>query len=366
MDPKDQEQRILDGSLWADFCDSLKHAGQQVMRETTPGDVFNRAEGFRYLTRLLRLSLEKNIEFNDPRYPEFYSLSHETAKIGNDNPDNLYQNCAISGEFDYRITGHRGSIPYLSIETKAGSYGTTGNMAPTGHIELADLDILPDGSFEITVSARRQHGNWLPMTAESDNLLVRQTFQNRSQENPAKLSIKCLNSGAKPQLEPAQFAGQLDRVTGFIEGTAALFVDWMEIFGEHCNQLPPNDQQMCLTAGGDPSIHYHNSYWKLAPDEALVIEVPELPQCRSWNFQLSNFWLESLDYRYYTVSVNKHTAQYEADGSLRIVVAHQDPGPDYPNWIDTAGHELGAMLFRYIEADSFPPILTRVLKSGKL
>lgn len=361
-----QEQRLMDGSLWADFCDALKHTGDQVLRTETPANAFDRAEGYRYLTRLLRLSLEKNIEFNDPRFPEFYSLSHTTAKIGNDNPDNYYQNCAVSGQYDYRIKGHRGSIPYLSIETKAGSYGTTGTMAPTGHIELEQLDILDDGSFEIIVSATRQPGNWLPMTAESDNLLVRQTFYNRFQEIPASLAIECLNPDGENVLDPLQFAQQLDSVPRFIDGTAGLFIDWMELFTTHINQLPPNDQGMCLTAGGDPSIHYHNSYWQLADDEALVIEVDELPDCRTWNFQLSNYWLESLDYRYYQISVNKHTAKYEDDGSVRIVVAHEDPGSGYPNWMNTAGHHRGSMLFRYIEAENFPPISTRVVKLAEL
>ncbi len=361
-----QEQRLMDGTLWADFCDALKRTGEQVLRRSTPENSFDRAEGYRYLTRLLRLSLEKNIEYSDPRFPEFYSLSHATAKIGNDNPDNFYQNCAISGKYDYRIKGHRGTIPYLSIETKAGSYGTTGTMAPTGHIELEQLDILDDGTFEIIVSTKQQPGNWLPMTAESDNMLVRQTFYNRSQEIPASLAIECLNPDGENVLEPLKFAQQLDSVPRFIDGTAGLFVDWMDIFSKHMNQLPANDQAMCLTAGGDPSIYYHNSYWQLADDEALVIEVEELPDCRSWNFQLSNYWLESLDYRYYPISVNKHTAKYEVDGSVRIVVAHEDPGPDYPNWMNTAGHHCGSMLFRYIEADSFPPITTRLTKLAEL
>ncbi len=356
----------MDGALWADFCDALKQSGEQVLRPETPANTFDRAEGYRYLTRLLRLSLEKNIEYNDPRFPEFYSLSHETAKIGNDNPDNFYQNCAVSGKYDYRIRGHRGTIPYLSIETKAGSYGTTGTMAPTGHVELEELDILDDGTFEIIISSEKKHGNWLPMIPDSDNLLVRQTFNNRAQEIPASLAIECLNPDGNNVLDPLQFSEQLGNVPRFIEGTAGLFIDWMEKFSAHINQLPANDQDMCLTAGGDPSIHYHNSYWKLADDEALVIEVAELPKCRTWNFQLSNFWLESLDYRYNKISVNKHTARYEKDGSVRLVIAHADPGADYPNWMNTAGHNLGSMLFRYIEAESYPPISTRVVKFSEL
>jgi hypothetical protein len=234
-------------------------------------------------------------------------------------------------------------------------------MAPTGHVELDQIDVLDDGSFEILVSASEQPGNWLPMTADSDNLLVRQTFHDRDQEKPAQLSIECLNPDGEDTLVPGVFAGQLDSVTGFIQGTAGLFIDWMEQFSSHVNQLPPNDQSMCLQAGGDPAIYYHNSYWRLADDEALVIEVAELPQCRTWNFQLSNFWLESLDYRYHRIAINRHSAKLEPDGSLRIVVAHSDPGERYPNWLSTAGHQLGAMLFRYVEAESFPPIATRVV-----
>ena len=356
---------MMDGSDWDTFCDALKQAGRQVLREQTPSDPFSKAEGYRYLTRLLRLSLEKNIEFNDARFPCFYSLSHETAKIGNDNPDNYYMNCAVSGRYDYRIRGQRGTVPYLSIESKAGSYGGSGEMAPTGHIELDQLEVKADGSFELLVSATEQPGNWLPMTAQSDNLLVRQTFHQRAQETPASLEIECLNPDGDNKLDPQQFAQQLAMVPRFIKGTAGLFIDWMEVFAEHVNQLPANDQALCLRAGGDPSIHYHNSRWQLASDEALVIDVMP-PACRSWNFQLSNFWMESLDYRYHRIHINKHTACYKDDGSVCIVVAHENPGERYPNWLTTADHPLGAMLFRYVEAESFPPIETRVVKFEEL
>ena len=63
------EQSIVDGSAWADFCDNLKEAGDIILRSETPGDVFNRAEGYRYLSRLLRAGLESNIESSDPHFP---------------------------------------------------------------------------------------------------------------------------------------------------------------------------------------------------------------------------------------------------------------------------------------------------------
>ncbi len=360
------DQAIIDGSAWHEFCDALKSAGDVVLRPETPADAFNRAEGFRYLTRLLRVGLESNVEFNDARFPVFYSLAHETAKIGNDNPDNFYQNCNISGQYDYRITGTRGTVPYLSIETKAGQYGTTGTMAPTGHIESSELDIAADGSFEIIVSAAHQPGNWLPMQPQTDNLLVRQTFHDRRNETRAELHIECINAEGNNHLQAAAFAEQLRNTTNFVRATANIFTDWMVGYSKHINQLPADDQARCQAAGGDSSIHYLQSYWQLAADEALVIEAKKIPQCRTWNFQLSNFWMESLDYRYHKISVNKHTAHYQSDGSVKIIVAHEDPGPSYPNWLTTAGHELGSMLFRWVEADEHPPVNTSVVKFADL
>ena len=99
------------------------------------------------------------------------------------------------------------------------------------------------------------------------------------------------------------------------------------------------------------------------PDEALLIEVTP-PECSSWNFQLDNHWMESLDYRYYRVTINKHTAVYESDGSLRLIVAHADPG--HANWIETAGHHQGTMCFRWIRADVQPQPQCRVAKLSEL
>ena len=61
-----EEQRVSDGSAWHDFCAALDRAGDAVLREGTPPDPFQRAEGLRYLTRLLRAGLESHVESSDP------------------------------------------------------------------------------------------------------------------------------------------------------------------------------------------------------------------------------------------------------------------------------------------------------------
>ncbi len=90
------------------------------------------------------------------------------------------------------------------------------------------------------------------------------------------------------------------------------------------------------------------------------------PTCESWNFQLNNHWMESLDYRYHDIAVNHHAAHREPDGSVRITVAHEDPGPSGSNWIDTAGHHRGTMCLRWIRAEEHPVPATRVVKLGEL
>lgn len=96
-----------------------------------------------------------------------------------------------------------------------------------------------------------------------------------------------------------------------------------------------------------------------------MIEPQRIPACAGWNFQVSNYWMESFDYRYHRIHLNQRTAHYQ-DGSVRIVLAHADPGPTWPNWLETAGHRQGGMLFRWIGADEHPPVNSRVLPFSEL
>ncbi|RMD83493.1 MAG: DUF1214 domain-containing protein [Candidatus Dadabacteria bacterium] len=360
MAHEDPLARLADGTLWEEFCDILKRAGQVVLRERSPKDAFDQAEGYRYLTRLMRLAFEKFIEHNDPATPRFYRLSHETAKIGCDNPDSFYQNCRISGEYEYRLWGNRGTVAYLGFGTYYGHYGSNARSGCSGYLEASDLKIAPDGSFEIILSTDRKPGNWLPMEPDTSMLIVRQNFLDRSSERPAELHIERIGAEGPPApLDPAELAANLIESARFVEGTARLFAEWAEGFMERPNELVAMDPKVTGGAHGDPNIFFYMGYWRLEPDQALVIELKP-PKCEYWNFQLNNHWMESLDYRYHTIHVNKHTARYEADGSVRLVVAARNPG--VANWIDTAGHRRGTMGLRWVKADSHPQPSCRVVE----
>ena len=359
------EVRLMDGSAWEEFCDRLKAVGRHVVRPEIPADPFTRAEGYRYLTRVLRSAFDIFTEHADPLFPVLYRPCDEMVKYGGDDPDKYLQKCVLSGAYDYRIRGQRGTIQAVSFLTQGSNFGQGGTMLPTGFLDTDTLRVEPDGSFEILVSAKPQPGNWLPMTADTQALLIRQTFGDRSKEKIAEISIECLHDRTTPDpLDPAKFERGLAAAVGFLDGTVNLFCDWSARYQRSLNALPQEDPEICRRAGGDPAIAYFNSYWALAPDEALVVELAHVPECRAWSLQVCNYWMESLDYRYHRTNVNKSTARVEPDGSVRIVVAHEDPG--HPNWITTAGHANGTLLFRLTGAKSIVQPTTRVVQRSEL
>jgi hypothetical protein len=358
------EQRIVSGDAWEEFCDTLKAAGASLKFPGTPQDPFNQAEGYRYLSRLVRAGLEGFLEDADPRAPTLKRVVHETVKMGADNPDNYYQNASISGAYEYRIRGHRGTVSYLAFGTQAGHYGQGGGMPPTGFLEASRLQIDANGHFEITLSCDERPGNWLRMTPETGLLIVRQTFLDRSKETLAQLQVERVDGPGQPgPITPAMVDDGLRNASTLVAGASLLFSKWARDFQKHSNQLPQFDAEVSNRAGGDPNIAYYHSHWQLGPDEALVIDVVP-PRCEHWNFQLNNYWMESLDYRYFTIHKNKHSAATRPDGSVRLVVAHRDPG--VANWIQTVGHECGTMCFRWVRADAHPVPRTRVVKHAEL
>ncbi len=338
-------ERVVSGRAWEEFCDNLKKAGASLMYPGAPQDSFNQAEGMRYLTRLTRGGLEAFVEYCDPAFPVLRRMAHETVKLGADNPDNHYFNAQISGDYDYRLRGKRNTVHYIGFFTQNGNYGTTGGMAPCGALDHSELVTEPDGSFEIILSRERKGSNWLRIEPETSMVMVRQTFLDRFSETPAEISIENLNGQTAPgPVTPQMIDEGLKTASMFVAGASLMFAKWANGFQKHVNQLPLFDPATSNAAGGDAAIIYYHSYWKLAADEALEIRVKP-PECDSWNFQLNNYWMESLDYRYFTICINKASAHYEPDGSVVVVVAHKDPGR--PNWINTCNHNEGTMLWRW-------------------
>ena len=94
---------------------------------------------------------------------------------------------------------------------------------------------------------------------------------------------------------------------------------------------------------GDPNIIYYHGHFRLEADQAFRIRLDRIPECQTWNLQVDNYWMESLDYRYHRISINKHTAEVDADGSVTLIVT--PAASDAVNTLSTAGHTEEYLMF---------------------
>ena len=353
----------MTSSAWSDFCDELKAAGERLTGAKVPQDPLTEAEGVRYLIRLLRFATVNFLENDDTSRPRVLDPFNPNmvCKIGADNPDNVYQRINVSGSNRYRISGTRGTVPLISFGSKANRLHIDGTFASTGELNIDDVPVDADGRFNFIASKDQPaSGAWLPIAEDTTNILVRQSFQDRATETEAEIDIELLGDPTPPApLDPEKFARQLQMATSFVRGTSGKFADWTEMFMERPNEIRDWGQEMFAGTGGDPTIFYLHGYWRLAPDEAWVIEA-EVPDCEYWNFVLHNWWMESLDHDRMKTYINNHTAKLNDDGTLTIVVSAKDPG--YGNWVSTGFHDEGTALIRWVKAKNHPIPSSRIVK----
>jgi len=354
-------QKVVDGTAWREFCDMLADAGQVILAEGNPDSPLDRAEGFRMLTRLLRGALESKLEYGRATEPVLVRACHETVKIVGENPDNHYLGATLDGQYDYRIWGTRGDAKWISFNLfSAGGFGGGGpGTGATMHEE--QMHIEPDGSFELIISQREQPGNWLH--SDTRSIAIRQTFLDRRNQQHAELHIERIGADASAPpapLTPEELYLSLLYAGFYIKGVAEIGAGWAtrqaqwpNVFTDEA-ELPETDKFK------DPQIKWHQGYFDLAEDEALIVEVTP-PECEYWMIALHNHWMETLDYVNHQATLNCQTTKLEPDGSVRWVIAHTDPG--VPNWLDTAGHQRGTVGVRWVGPDVIDVLpTTRVVK----
>ncbi len=352
-------EELLDGSAWRRFAERLARLGERIQGAQAPQDAIDRADGYRYLLMLVRNALDVAIEDHDPDRPRFRWLTRRN-KIGWDCPDALYGFVAIRDDARYRIRGRRESVHFLGLQVMA-------SIRSLHNTHADELEIAPDGSFEIVASAEPQPGNWLPLRPGADTIWVRQFFYDWDRESPASLWIDRIDPGPRGaptgRLDPAFLARRLDAVASNVEANLDL---WLRVAvaqrERYLNAFPEQ-----AFGGAEMGAQQHQTagtaFFRLAEGEALLIEVRP-PRAKYWSFDLCNFWLESLDYANHQSSLNGHQAMLDADGHFRAVIARRDPG--VPNWLDPVGRREGSMIYRWNLADSFPIPRTRVVPFAEL
>ncbi len=337
---------LLGGRAWASLVERLAAAGDLVRSARAPEGALDRSAGYQHLLVLLALGIDEALRRSDPYAPRIEPGNVDNVlRWGMDCPDAAYLGCAIRGDAAYRVRGNRGTVRYLGLQVMGG-------MESAANIVADDLDIAADGSFELLLSPE-------DLSPHASSLVVRQFFYDWEHEEPARLAIECLTPRPRPAEPPgpAELARQIAALGTFVEDSVRFWMD-VEDDGraQGLNLFRPPVTRTDI-GGAAENVTVWGS-WQLDDDEALLIEVAP-PPALYWSVSLGNFWWETIDYAEHQSSLNGHQAVIDPDGVFRAVVSHRDPG--VANWLDTAGHRQGPMIFRWLRAADAPVPATRVV-----
>ncbi len=377
---------------WNEFCtdlrDRLVAAGAQIARESE--NRLDRDEGFRVLLRDVRMSIERQIEERDYDFPVFTESIRETYHLLADTPDYCIRDAMLDGRNDYLVRGRLGlaaSVGFTTsgpdpadagkrtgagligaaapwnpdggdAEDEAHSAGRSGRTLTTGFLADEELGADAEGNFELVLSSERPDtGVWLPIAPYTNRLVVREiyhsAFRDHRRYRPSKLSIERI--GGAPTPPPYATRMLEDGLAKVLEQAGSISLGRPSIIKrirENGNGRFSNDESWWKASGTNPATTFQEAYWALDADQALLIDVPPPPSSTYWNLNATNFWLEALDFRFHRSYLNQYIADYRPDGGLWIAVAGRDPG--IPNWIDTGGHDQGALVWRWNDVERKP------------
>jgi hypothetical protein len=345
-----------------DYLQPLEEAVAELANTWRPNDPAYRADVYRQI--MMQLSYSYFAFFHaDPEHPDWAPLWNPVYTL-QPNPDDIYLYCPISSEYQYRITGNRGTIKMITIGTQLSLSGMPWENDTTGtyyrDIDDGDLQIDDNGDFELLLSSARppgHTGNWLQIVPGARVLMTRYRSYDWENEVDPVMTIECLNpTGVKKRLTPEEILERIDHMARMPVRAMKLFYAMQNAVR---NSVGVNVFQPVRYGGALSRQVYLPAVFEFEDDEALILET-ELPRVRRyWNFQLNDPYFNAIEYVYRLSSTNGHYAKLSSDGKFRAVISLVDPG--VPNWLDPAGFKQGTIYGRWYDCDSAPtPTLKRV------
>ncbi|GAA4489165.1 hypothetical protein GCM10023094_50320 [Rhodococcus olei] len=282
---------------------------------------------------------------SDPDRPRISSTAMFGARYAQDNPDTAYRGAALAGDSAYKIHGKRNTTTYLAFQLVDGIYGENGQTpASLAVIDGTQLDVSPDGTFDITLDAspaegRRNHIQ-LPADSRKLKLIVRDTYTDWNAV-PAELTIDRISG--PPKQPEASKQDKARRCADLIRAATPYWDGFMQRFHAPvpANTLLPIRPS---TPGGLTGQTSTVGRFDLRPDQALVLTV-DPHGAEYMGFQTGSDWYMSINYANHTSSLNNKQARPNPDGSITYVLSASDPG--VANWIDTANHPTGLTQIRW-------------------
>jgi len=322
---------------WTDVEEALAFAVSRVVDDPDPMNDREAADGHRYVMRVLAAVTENTLVMKDADRPDFHPMLESTRHLGAAGPDIDYDVASLRPGRAYRITGTRGGATYVGLCLYDGG-SAAGPAALLDSVDVDALDVARDGSFA-----------WEFSHPDAVRVIVRQYFHDRATQPRGKFTIAFTDGEPAPERLPTveQVAGELRNTAIQVRWNLGLNQLWGAEYRETPNRFVRQSAAEIAAAVPNPDVTYAFAWWRVDDGEALVVEHTPPVGCRYWALQLCDRWFQCYPDR--RSNLNDRQIVPDADGSVRLVIASTDPG--HPNWIDTGGHTLGTMFFRWLHAE---------------
>ncbi len=343
---------------YPEFLNFLKTVDSEFLSEQRfVSEADDIAEGQHMLLHLIKAGIDVWVD-NDASRPRFAPLATNVLKWGGEGPDNPSFCAPLSNKHRYKVSGRMNNEVYISFTVYTGKAEGDWNDGVVCALNHTEFERDADGYFEFFIETTATQG---ALHTEADKpccIIARHYFEENTTalaiaDLRCEIEIECLNEPGYPRpIKPASLSEKLTAAENFIRGQtldrpmpgAAAPPSW---FSTTPNVLPKPERWVPTEGGGAGAID--NAYCAglviLQPDEALIV-TSRWPECVYGNVCYWNRYQQSTDYRYRNGSLNRKQMQLNKDGSFTFVVAHENPGIN--NWIDTEGHMMGNLYWRFL------------------
>jgi hypothetical protein len=342
-------------SPWQEMSDALAYAVSRIDGDPDPLNDRERADGNLYVSRILTAVNQGMMLRLNPDQPSFLPMLESVRFVGAAGPDIDYDVAAVRPDSLYSISGRRGDATFVGICVYAGA-GADGASAIVDSVDVDNI-LNPDGSFTYEFSH-----------PEAARVIVRQYFLDRATQSRGSWSIERVDAGVEEQQIPQALMGSAE-VNARIENAAAslrwnarLNQLWSPERRAFPNEFVAQTPQEIVAAVTNPDVMYSYTWWKVADEDDVVVIDFIPPETAYWSLQLCDRWYQCFPDR--RSNLNNRDAVVRSDGSVRIAISDGDPGVD--NWLDTSGHRIGIMFFRWLHADIANQPVCRVVKRSEV
>ena len=347
------------------MIDALEFAVSRVEGDPDPLNDRELADGNLYVMRMLTAVTQSSTLRLDPDNPSFLTMLDGVRYVGAAGPDIDYDVAAVRPDSLYCVSGVRGDATFVGITVYAGA-GAAGASAIVASVDVDDI-LDADGTF-----------SWEFSHPEAARVIVRQYFHDRVAQARGSWSIDRVDAGgaalavadagvaagSPPLMGSFEMSARVANAANSLQWNAQLNQLWTPERREFPNEFIRLTSNDIVAAIPNPDVMYSYTWWKVADDEVLVVDFTP-PETAYWALQLCDRWYQCFPDR--RSNLNDREVAVNADGSVRIIISDGyvgDSSAGPRNWLDTSGHRIGIMFFRWLHADiAEQPTCRRVKRS---